>query len=894
LRSRTRTFLLVYAALLLASYGVRLTRPASEPTPGPGEHFLPLPPMTSEGPVAGDPIRFAYLDAGPTEATAGAVMDLPIVLIHGSPGDKDNFRGMLPSLARQRRILVPDLPGFGHSEHAVPEYSVRAHAQYVRAWLDALGVERCHVVGFSMGGGVALNLWQMAPERVASITMLAAIGVQEMELMGDYTLNHLIHGAQLAGLWILRDGFPHFGALDNTFLGIPYARNFYDTDQRPLRGYLEAYPGPMLILHSNDDVLVPVAAALEHHRLVPQSELELLDKNHFFVFTDAADTAARLERFVTRVEAGEAPTRANAPPERLQTAGEPFDPGTVPPVSGLSLVVLLLLIALATLLSEDLTCIVTGLMVAMGRIGFFSGTLACLVGIFLGDMMLYAAGRFIGRPALGRIPFRWLVQEESVERSAKWFARRGTAAILLSRFIPGTRLPTYFAAGLFRAHFWRFAAVFLLAAALWTPILVGLAVWVGAKARVYLALFEQYAWVAVVLLAVLILVGTRILMPAMSYPGRQLLRGAWRRKVRWEYWPLGLFYLPVVAWIVWLGVFRYRRPTLFTAANPAMPAAGLVGESKSDILAGLAASGTLDAFLPRTQTLPPGTATERLPQVAAFLERHALSYPVVLKPDAGQRGQGVIVVHTATALPAALETFAEGEPVLLQEHIAGPEIGAFYIRRPGDPQGFLFSITDKRLPTVLGDGKRTLEELILAEASDFPLLAKAPHYLRVNHHRLDEIPAMGERVPLVELGTHALGAVFLDGMERWKTPALEAAVERVAQGYEGFYFGRFDLRAASPEALRAGDFRILEANGVTSEATHIYDPKYSLLDAYRILFQQWRWAFEVGKINAQRGAPTTSVGTLLRLWWNYLRGGTHRPGSVATTSRRGADTDPLE
>ena len=47
--------------------------------------------------------------------------------------------------------------------------------------------------------------------------------------------------------------------------------------------------------------------------------------------------------------------------------------------------------------------------------------------------------------------------------------------------------------------------------------------------------------------------------------------------------------------------------------------------------------------------------------------------------------------------------------------------------------------------------------------------------------------------------------------------------------------------------MEGRNMKILELNGVTSEATHIYDPKFSLLDAYRVLFQQWRIAFEIGQ-----------------------------------------------
>ena len=96
---------------------------------------------------------------------------------------------------------------------------------------------------------------------------------------------------------------------------------------------------------------------------------------------------------------------------------------------------------------------------------------------------------------------------------------------------------------------------------------------------------------------------------------------------------------------------------------------------------------------------------------------------------------------------------------------------------------------------------------------------------------------------------------------------LEAAIERISQCYLGFYFGRYDLRAASVGDLMAGrNFKILELNGVTSEATHIYDPRHGLLYAYRTLFEQWRMAFEIGAANRACGAVVTSLAGLLKAW----------------------------
>ena len=136
------------------------------------------------------------------------------------------------------------------------------------------------------------------------------------------------------------------------------------------------------------------------------------------------------------------------------------------PVTGLSLVILFLLIATATLVSEDLTCITVGVLVARGTIGFVPGTVACIVGIFAGDVLLYLAGRHVGRRVIALAPFRFFVRPRQLEAHAEWFERRGAVVVGVSRFLPGTRLATYLAAGILRARFLSFCLWLLAAAAL--------------------------------------------------------------------------------------------------------------------------------------------------------------------------------------------------------------------------------------------------------------------------------------------------------------------------------------------------------------------------------------------------------------------------------------------
>jgi len=373
--------------------------------------------------------------------------------------------------------------------------------------------------------------------------------------------------------------------------------------------------------------------------------------------------------------------------------------------------------------------------------------------------------------------------------------------------------------------------------------------------------------IAVAALA-LYLVATRWIPPLFTRRGRRLALGKWRRLTRWEFWPAWLVNVPVVLYAAGQAL-RHRSPTVFTAVNPAMPAGGFVLESKVEILAALGAGG---APIARFARLPAEhTQEQRLSTAHAFLAEHGLDFPVVVKPDVGQRGEGVTVVKNAEALAAHLET-ATGEGIV-QEYVPGREFGVFYIRHPDEPKGKIFSITDKRLPTLLGDGEKTLEELILA---DDRAVCMAPFHLERHKERIDQVPAAGERIELVEIGNHCRGAIFLDGIHL-ATPELLAAIDAASQSYEGFFFGRYDLRVPSEEHLKGGrGFRILELNGVTSEATHIYQPGASLLAAYRTLFTQWRLAFEIGAANVARGARATPLRELIGLLREHFSGGRPR------------------
>lgn len=519
---------------------------------------------------------------------------------------------------------------------------------------------------------------------------------------------------------------------------------------------------------------------------------------------------------------------------------------------------------LATFVSEDLACIAAGLLVAQGQLDYLAATLACLLGIFAGDIGLYLIGRYAGHPALRHAPLRWVLTPERIDQASRLFARRGPAIILLSRFMPGTRVPAYFTAGLLKLPLRHFLAYFALGAAIWTPLLVGLSVVLG---EVMLGYYAQYGlWAFPVFLGGVLLVYavSHWLPPLFTWRGRRLAVGRWQRLTRWEYWPWWAIYPPILCYILYLGFFKHRQPRAVTAVNPAMPQGGLIGESKADILSGLQDTGEAIA---RWALIPDNSSLDnRVAAVEAFQNRAGLPYPIVLKPDQGERGSGVGICRDAEAIREHLS--AHPEPMIAQEFIGGHEYGVFYVRLPGEACGKIMGITDKRLTQVVGDGQCTLETLIL---SDPRAVAMAPFFLKKHADKLETVPEAGQQISLAELGTHCRGALFLDGAELI-TAELTEAIDRISQSYTGFYFGRYDLKCAGPKALRAGKgLKVLEVNGLTSESTWMYDPRHSPFAAWRILAEQWRLAYAIGTANAGNGSPTASWRELLHAAKQFIR-----------------------
>jgi membrane protein DedA with SNARE-associated domain len=560
-------------------------------------------------------------------------------------------------------------------------------------------------------------------------------------------------------------------------------------------------------------------------------------------------------------------------------------------------------IILLSFVSEDAATVSSALSIFGGPISWPLGFAACFAGIWLGDLGLYSLARCFGKPVLRS---RWVgrfADSAAIERCQKNFNARGSLALLASRFVPGTRLPTYLAAGFLSMPVTRFALVTALAALLWIGSIFIIAKLLGSQVLIWYSIFQGK--IAAIVFTTLLLAGAVFAFKksgyALAFWSAALLRRFhsalanqrpeihsvrtffprpclkapehWRtpkrqapilirRLTHWEFWPAWLFYIPVGVYYAWLAI-RHRGLSVPTSANPGIANGGFIGESKLQILDQLRRTTPqfmADAFLIEGQT-----TSDRLLCLHRLCREHEITLPFILKPDVGQRGNGVRVIRSMRTALEYLQTVEA--PVIVQRYVPGPhEAGVFYYRFPDDLRGHIFAITEKIFPTITGDGIHTVKELIL---SDQRAALMARTYLQRFASRQDEILAPGEILKLVETGNHAQGCIFRDGMHL-HTETMERVFDEISWKLTGFFIGRYDIRYENEDDLKQGrDFQIVELNGATSEATSIYDARNSLFSAYRTLFQQWGLVFAIGTINKANGHAPSSLAMLWRNWRQY-------------------------
>jgi pimeloyl-ACP methyl ester carboxylesterase len=221
----------------------------------------------------------------------------PVVFVHGLSGCWQNWLENIPHFARNHRAIAVDVSGFGESELPQEDLSIPGYGRFIDAFLGAIGVERCALIGNSMGGFIAAETAIAHPSRVEKLVLVAAAGGPTLADQGSREGKRIMRGARLfaplaAGAFARREHLVRRPRLRRAMLwkvaryperlqpelcyevasgaGKP---GFTDALQAILdydfRDRIPEIASPTLIVWGRNDEIVPVQDAYEYERLIP-------------------------------------------------------------------------------------------------------------------------------------------------------------------------------------------------------------------------------------------------------------------------------------------------------------------------------------------------------------------------------------------------------------------------------------------------------------------------------------------------------------------------------------------------------------------------------------------------------------------------------------------------
>jgi pimeloyl-ACP methyl ester carboxylesterase len=227
----------------------------------------------------------------------------PILFVHGLSGAWQNWLENIPHFARSHRVIAIDLPGFGSSPMPPWEISIPAYGRFLRDFCERVGIERCSLVGNSMGGFIATEVAITEPERVDDLVLVSAAGItwararQEPAVM----MARMGRAAAPALLKLQTSSMRRRRLRNAAFQGVFYDpnglrremlwENFVPAMQSPgyfdamsnlfgydIRDRLEEIGVPTLIVWGRNDRVVPVPAALSYKKRIGENaELVIFD-----------------------------------------------------------------------------------------------------------------------------------------------------------------------------------------------------------------------------------------------------------------------------------------------------------------------------------------------------------------------------------------------------------------------------------------------------------------------------------------------------------------------------------------------------------------------------------------------------------------------------------------
>ncbi len=222
-----------------------------------------------------------------------------VLLIHGSgPGVTAlaNWSKVMPTLAKDRRVVAPDMVGFGYTER--PEgitYNMDVWVQQAIDLMDALNIEKADVVGNSFGGALAMSLAIKYPHRVRKLVLMGSMGIEfpitygldrvwgyegtvesMKHILGMFAYNTAMITDDLAQMRYTSSMEPGFHEAFSAMFPFP-RQNSVKMMASPVES-IKALQNDTLIVHGREDLVIPVDNAYKLFELIPNSQMHIFGK----------------------------------------------------------------------------------------------------------------------------------------------------------------------------------------------------------------------------------------------------------------------------------------------------------------------------------------------------------------------------------------------------------------------------------------------------------------------------------------------------------------------------------------------------------------------------------------------------------------------------------------
>ena len=210
-----------------------------------------------------------YIEFGTGEKT--------LVMVHGFPGRPQDFRWLNEHLQEQFRVIQIALPGMGYTPlEACAETSLEKRAQFVISFLDHLKIEKCWLLGHSIGGALSIVIASKEPKRIDRLLLLASFGLRPHKAYRQLPPKFVFTMSQLPVLcWlimpIMRKGFTARGfAKGITDESIVHTlRCLYAIDFTAIRSYISNLRCPTMNIWAQNDPLIEAAVQVELSSQLP-------------------------------------------------------------------------------------------------------------------------------------------------------------------------------------------------------------------------------------------------------------------------------------------------------------------------------------------------------------------------------------------------------------------------------------------------------------------------------------------------------------------------------------------------------------------------------------------------------------------------------------------------